>query len=386
MKKKIGKIGYELRDIGIVQSKRSKIVSRNDARPMTKIIDRTTLPIFVAPMATVTDENNYATFIYYGVVPVVPRSAFKGDDNFTKRVAASLETFVSFSLAEVELMTRNNIAYLSDECRTLYSFTNAYQYNKAHICIDIAQGTMDKLLTVAKKLKDMLGDKVEIMAGNVANPQAYKEYCKSGIDWMRTSVGTGSRCTTSCHTGVHYPMATLLDEINIIRKKMERRNRIRHFFGLKPKHLTKVIADGGINTFDDITKSLVLGADAVMCGKMFNECEEAAYEPKFALNEEDFMQGRVYDEQNAEGTLKKYREYFGMGSEKAKRLTDSSSIFAAEGISRPTEVKYTLKELVDKIKSYLCSCMSYTNCETLDELRNNCEVVVLGGGDTQFRK
>lgn len=388
MKSKLTKIGYELRDVAIVQAEMSEVKSRDDVKPTMTICGRdNTLPVFVAPMATVVDDSNWSVLKANRVVPVVPRSAYKDSrGDFAHRISIARETFVSFSLSEAELMTHNNVKDLSYECHTLYQFAFAYERSKVHICIDVAQGTMKKLLDVCRKLKNQLGDHIEIMTGNIANPMAYRHYCKCGVDWVRVSVGTGSRCTTSCTTGVHYPMATLLDEINAIRKEMERKNKIRRKFLLKPKHITKVIADGGINSFDDITKSLVLGADAVMCGKMFNECEEAAYEAKFALNEEEFMKGNVRLSQNKDNTLKLYREYFGMGSEKAKGLIGTNSLFAAEGISRPTEVKYTLHELTRKIESFIRSCMSYTNTRNLDELRDKPNVIVLGSGDSQYRK
>lgn len=388
MKSKLTKIGYELRDVAIVQAEISDIDSRGDVNPKTEILNKydEKLPVFVAPMATVIDRENWQYFTPY-FTPVIPRSAYSDSiEDFQTRVSVARYAFVSFSLKEAERMTHNNIKNLTEECRILYSCATQHQCSKVHICIDIAQGTMRKMFNVCKELKKQLGDHIVIMAGNIANPNAYKHYCEYGIDWVRVSVGTGSRCTTSCTTGVHYPMASLLDEINTIRKKMERKNKTRQKFLLKPKHITRVIADGGINSFDDITKSLVLGADAVMCGKMFNECKEAAYEPKYALNEEEFMKGNVRNSQNKENTLKLYREYFGMGSEKAKRIMGSDSNFAAEGISRPTEVKYSVGELAEKIKSFICSCMSYTNSRNLYELRNNASVVILGSGDSQYRK
>ena len=90
-------------------------------------------------------------------------------------------------------------------------------------------------------------------------------------------------CISACNTAIYYPLATLLDEINTIR--MERENE-----GL---FCTKVIADGGIGWFDDIQKSLALGADAVMSGRLFNECYEACYPMYYALDENSFMNGDV---------------------------------------------------------------------------------------------
>ncbi len=387
MKKKIKKIGYELADISIVQAKVSDIGSRSNTNPYVDICGRGSLPLFVAPMATVVDANNYRKFIENNVTPVVPRSAFdKTIDDFKKRIIMSLETFVSFSMSEMEDVTnKDSQEYIEMLYRAdLYGRCKSV-YNKMHICIDIAHGTLKRLFRICRKLKSLFGDAVVIMTGNIANPEAYEECCKNGIDWVRCSIGTGSRCTTSCNTAVHYPMATLLDEIRIVRNRIERKAKFKNLFRKKKMTITKVIADGGIKNFDDIAKSLVLGADAVMCGKLFNECEEAAYPAYFAANEMEFIEGDRYTSTD-NPKLKKYREYFGMSTHIAKPLIGTTSDYSQEGISYPTEVKYTLKEFTKMVKDYLRSSMSYTNCGTIDEFRKNCEVIVNASGDLQYRK
>ena len=66
-------------------------------------------------------------------------------------------------------------------------------------------------------------------------------------------------------------MASLIDECVSIKKIVERdRNNY--------KSVPKIIADGGFNNYDDIIKALALGADYVMCGKIFAQCEEACGE------------------------------------------------------------------------------------------------------------
>ena len=67
---KLNKIGYSLKDVAIVQAPISNELHRGDVDPYINVCNRDVLPIFVAPMATVTDENNYdvslrlAPFIY----------------------------------------------------------------------------------------------------------------------------------------------------------------------------------------------------------------------------------------------------------------------------------------------------------------------------------
>ena len=222
------------------------------------------------------------------------------------------------------------------------------------------------------------------MAGNVANPSAYSFYADAGIDWMRAGIGGGSRCTSSANVSIHYGMATLLDQLNEERKAYAHSHN-----GNAP---TKIIADGGINWFDDIQKALALGADAVMAGKIFAECEEAC-EPIYwveSLENAKRKELRYYNPNDLpEGEWFKFRDYYGMSSKRAQLQIsdDKTKLKTSEGIDKPVKVKYPVAKWVDNMQSYLRSCMTYTNSHTIKELRENAQVIILGGsGDAAYRK
>ena len=124
------------------------------------------------------------------------------------------------------------------------------------------------------------------MTGNVANPEAYKFYADIGIDWMRASIGTGSRCTSSANVAIHYPSASLIDALFNERKKYA------HFHNTKAP--TKIILDGGVGWFDDIQKALCLGANAVMGGNIFARAEEACGPVFYAESEKEFENGNKF--------------------------------------------------------------------------------------------
>jgi len=214
-----------------------------------------------------------------------------------------------------------------------------------------------------------------------------------------------SRCTSSCNVSVHYPMGTLLDQLNEERKAYAHSHN-----GNAP---TKIIADGGIWWFDDIQKSLALGADAVMCGKIFAECEEACEEIYWAKSleeahdkskrrydkcdkDESFNTGAQIDERGRESLdamraycypFKPFRDYYGMSTKRAQKQTGGSGTTTSEGIDRPVAVKYPVKKWVENMEAYLRSCMTYTNSHTINELRENAQVIILGGsGDAAYRK
>ena len=181
---KLKKVGYELRDVAIVQAPVSFTNHRGEVDPYVEICDREVYPIFVSPMASVTDQHNYKVWIENKLTPLVPRSVQKSKKNpngltFEQRMELACETFVSISLKEAQTL-------LLDYLKTI-----PYSIKKIYICIDMAHGTLSDLYDVCETIKGGYGTRVELMTGNVANPAAYSFYADAGIDWCRLSVGTG---------------------------------------------------------------------------------------------------------------------------------------------------------------------------------------------------
>ena len=57
---KLVKIGYDLDDVSIVQAPISPIRHRNECNPYRMIANKEMYPVIVSPMASVTNEHNYA--------------------------------------------------------------------------------------------------------------------------------------------------------------------------------------------------------------------------------------------------------------------------------------------------------------------------------------
>ena len=182
---KLKTVGYELRDVAVMQAPVSFCNHRGDVNPFIEVCNREAYPIFVAPMASVTDQNNYKTWIDNKLTPVVPRSVQKSENNpngltFDERMELAKETFVSVSLKEAQNELRKYLAKrLNLNSATFY------------ICIDIAHGTLSELYDVCKNLKSLYGQQIIIMTGNVANPAAYSFYADAGVDFCRVGIGGG---------------------------------------------------------------------------------------------------------------------------------------------------------------------------------------------------
>ena len=361
---------YSLQDISIMPACVTEINHRAQCNPYN---DNNKLPIFVAPMSSVIDLNNAKIFEFNKLNAVIPRTIDLED-----RLNVCEEYFIAVGLNEFE----NTILTLNLEDR-----------KPIKICVDVANGHMKKLIDLCKYAKNRFRNKIIIMAGNVANPLVYYDYAYAGIDYIRLSIGSGSACTTAANAAIYTPMASLIDECVSIKKIVERdRNNY--------KSVPKIIADGGFNNYDDIIKALALGADYVMCGKIFAQCEEACGEKlqKFLYSDGTYKYLNHYDAIKAKEYMNKanyfsnalsakidinktsepypitafneiYRNYYGMSTKKAQKEMGKENLHTSEGIEKMVTVEYSLLGWIDNFIDYLRSAMSYCNATTLDAFK-----------------
>lgn len=156
---------YDWNDISIVPASLSTISSRKEINSTYE----GKLPLFTAPMDKVIDETNIKIFEDNNINVCLPRHVKYEklkNDNY----------FYSYGLDEIiELL--NNKSQLPKK-----------------VLIDIAQGHMKKLYDTAKLIKETFGNNIELMVGNIANPDTYREYCEIGVDYIRVGIGGGSSC------------------------------------------------------------------------------------------------------------------------------------------------------------------------------------------------
>lgn len=387
MSRKLKKVGYELCDVNIIQAEVSDINHRSECDTMIEMCGRKVHPVVVAPMAAVTNAENYHVWLENNFICVVPRTV-----PFNDRLRICTETFCSFSLDEAELLLKTE-------------YLKMFENKTFYVCVDIAQGTMRRMYNVCKKLK-WVHYGIVTMAGNVATPLAYRYYADAKIDYMRLQIGSGSRCTTASNVGIHYPTATLIDDI------MEEKQRYinsyfdsRHPKSEEPLFDTKIIVDGGIANFDDIQKCLALGAFAVMNGSSFAKAEEACGEVRYLTMTDSFETGMRAVEYNEAKENRKagsyeltsrelhyltkskpFREYYGMSTKRAQKECGNVCSKTSEGVVRPVMVEYPIAKWADNMKSFLASAMSYTDSKTIDDLRENTELIINLSGDKSYRK
>ena len=317
------KYGYN--DVSIVPAEISYISHRADVIPF---YGYHMLPIFAAPMSSIYIKNS-TNFWINDISDIIPRSV-----DIKDRLSRKLQgIWRAFSLSEIEKYFIENKQ-------------NDFIYK---ICIDIANGHLNYLYEVVRKLK-LLYPRCKIMTGNIANPETLLTAANAGVDYIRLGIGSGAGCITSSNTAIHYPMASLINDCYKYKKQWNLN--------------IKLIADGGIRNYDDVIKALALGADYVMIGGLFAECKDI--NPNYYIKSNG-----VYCKANKEDLQKPdiqlYHKFYGMASKQGMKDLHLNK-HTAEGIIRYIPIKYnSLHQWTSNMKDYLCSAMSYCNVRLLQD-------------------
>ena len=316
---------FDWNDISIVPETLSSISSRKEVDPTYS----GKLPIFTAPMDKVIDETNVNQIVENNINVCLPR-------HVKYEVVKNEDYFYSYGLDEIiEILDKKS------------------QLPK-RILIDVANGHMQKLYDTAKKIKQTYEDKIELMIGNIANPDTYKKYCEIGVDYIRVGIGGGSACTTSANVSIRYPMASLISECAYFKSIYD-----------KP---TKIVADGGFRNFSDIIKALALGADYVMLGGIFNKCLDSCGETFMKDSQSQYYQVDFLKAMNAfDAGVDVYKYYRGMSTKEVQKSWNRSELKTGEGITKYNKVEYTLEGWCENFTDYLKSAMSYCDSRNLNE-------------------
>lgn len=222
------------------------------------------------------------------------------------------------------------------------------------LVVDTAHGHSENVLQTVREIKAKY-PKVQVIAGNIATPQAARDLVEAGADAVKVGIGPGSICTTRVVTGVGVPQITAI---------MHVAQAIADVGADVP-----VIADGGIRLSGDIPKAIAAGASSVMMGSLFAGLDESP-------GEMVITHGR------------RYKSYRGMGSEgamsagsadryrQADKVAADGSVtrkFVPEGVEGLVAYRGTLAEFVYQLVGGLRSAMGYTGCRTIEALRTQAQ-------------
>jgi IMP dehydrogenase/GMP reductase len=347
---------FDLWDISIIPTIQSDISSRKECSTTSDwgFEDRDMLPLLASPMDTVVCEKNYGTFIKHGIIPCLPRGFAE------KHLVHTPYYFQAFGLCEIEQALesyKRNIQF--SELNTLLDETHDEFYHYPNILIDIANGHMAKLIPIIKDIKKYWPT-INLMVGNVANPLTYKNLAMAGADFVRVSIGSGAGCTTAANVAINYPLGSLISECHRIKKESQLDARI--------------VADGGMQGYDDIIKALALGADYVMVGSLFNKAMQSA-----GFN---YLWGVRIKSYSVAKNLWKWgfpikKKYRGMSTKAVQRSWGKTRLVTAEGITKYQKVEYNLSQWVENFQDFLRSNMSYCGARNLKEFIGEAEWVFI---------
>ncbi len=215
------------------------------------------------------------------------------------------------------------------------------------IVIDTAHGHTNAVIETLKSVKKKFG--IELIAGNIATPEATLDLIKAGADGIKVGIGPGSICTTRIVAGAGVPQITA----------------IKNCYDVAQRFSIPVIADGGIKYSGDITKALAVGAHSVMIGSLFAGTDESP-------GEIVLLQGRSY------------KVYRGMGSIGAMEQGTKDRYFQAdvqstklvpEGVEGRVPYKGPLSHSIHQLIGGLRSGMGYCGCKDLDTLRKKARLI-----------
>ena len=314
---------YTYNDVTIVPSIVSNIEHRSECEPWD---EHGMLPLFTAPMDTVISEDNFNLFEENHINAILPRTAPLD----TRKFYSTKGRWAAYSLKEFSDVFCNE----DDKLPTTH---------KLKALIDVANGHMQIMFDLAKKARYLYGDNLILMGGNIANPKAYEEYAKASFNFVRCGIGSGCGCLSTSNTGIHMPMASLINDIAKLKEEMVDDYR----------NLPYIVADGGIRNYSDAIKALALGSDYVMVGSVFAKMLESAA-PK---------------DKNENGEL--VATFYGMASRQGQIALNGAKTKTSEGLMKQLKVEYTMEGWTKNFIDYLRSAMSYVGAKTLDKFRDS---------------
>ena len=212
------------------------------------------------------------------------------------------------------------------------------------IVVDTAHGHSEFVLKLVKEVKKEFPN-LDLIAGNVATPEATEDLIKAGADCVKIGIGAGSSCTTRIIAGVGVPqLSAVMDCAKV---------------GIKNK--IPIIADGGIRYSGDIAKSLAAGANVVMLGGMLAGMDESP-------GETIVYEGRRYKSYRGMGSLAAMKE--GGGERYFQQEKDELKL-VPEGIEGMVPFRGPVNNTIFQLIGGLKSSMGYCGARDLKSLYEN---------------
>lgn len=216
--------------------------------------------------------------------------------------------------------------------------------------LDSAHGHHIGISRAIDKVKSAFPN-VELIAGNIATPEAAADLIAAGADALKVGMGPGAICTTRVVAGIGVPQITAVMTVAEV----------------ADKYNIPVIADGGIKYSGDIPKAICAGASVIMLGSLLAGCDEAP-------GEFEMYQGR------------RFKVYRGMGSLGAmakggrdRYFQQNNRKLVPEGVEGRVPYKGSAGDTVYQLIGGLRAGMGYCGAENIQALRENGRFIKITG-------
>ncbi len=216
--------------------------------------------------------------------------------------------------------------------------------------LDSAHGHHIGIINAVSKIKNAFPN-VELIAGNIATPEAARDLIEAGADALKVGMGPGAICTTRIVAGIGVPQITAVMTVAEVADK----------FGVP------VIADGGIKYSGDIPKAICAGASVIMLGSLLAGCDEAP-------GEFEMFQGR------------RFKVYRGMGSLGAmakggrdRYFQQNNRKLVPEGVEGRVPYKGAAGDTIYQLIGGLRAGMGYCGAKDIESLRESGRFIKITG-------
>lgn len=226
------------------------------------------------------------------------------------------------------------------------------------LVVDIAHIHSTHGLTAVKKLRAAARN-VDLIAGNIATPQAARDCIRLDVDAVKVGIGPGGICITRIVAGAGVPQFSAL-------------------MGCAPVcHRAKVplISDGGTNYPGDMAKALAAGASTVMITGWVAGTDES---PGSVI----IRKGKKYKVHRGAASFSAVaaRKVGGVTGQVRKELAEEElneelSEIVPEGVESFVAYKGAAKDVIHQLVGAVRSGMSYMNAATIPELWRRAEFV-----------
>ena len=282
------------------------------------------IPIIASPMDTISEEDMGVAMWREGGLAVVHRY------NTISAQTSILDSIIIKGGC-------NAAAAIGTSGDYLERASALYETGVRILCVDVAHGHHILMKTALSELRATFGDKVHIMAGNIATLEGYNDLVDWGADSVRCNIGGGSICSTRIQTGHGVPgLHTIIDCARSDRN-------------------APIIADGGIRNSGDIVKALAAGADFVMLGSLLSGTDET---PGDIIN-------------TRKGKFKAYR---GMASKDAQ-VEWRGKTASLEGIATTVAYKGPVASVVSELERGIRSGLSYSGARNIQTLQATAQFI-----------